>query len=165
MDANRIWVGLGLLAVFAALVAAVGIFLKKMFGLGCQFCENNKTTPWKKLSPKDQENLLRYFTDYEKRSPDTSAIFVCENCQTVFDDFSGEKKSMEPDKGLTGCLTWCKVCKGVVCNCDLDNDNIHCTSCNTPYAWRTHEGSGYRILMPPEDAEVLERCTGFTENL
>ncbi len=147
-------VGLPLLACLGALL------LKRLIGCPCQFCENNRMTSWDELDLRQQDVLLRYFKSCEGREPDTSAVFVCKKCGTVFDDFSGEKRSMERDMG-SGCTTWCKVCNGIVVYCDLDNDNIVCGKCGTPYAWRVYKDSGYRLLMPPEDANILQKCRGM----
>ena len=48
---------------------------------------------------------MAYFQQYESRAPDTSSVFVCRDCRYVYDDFSGEKKSMAGDTA-----SFCKVC-------------------------------------------------------
>ena len=133
-------------------------FLFKYNGLDCQFCANLKATPFKDLPFDKQEKLLQYFKKYEKRSPDTAAIFVCCDCNTVYDDFSGEKNSREADAGPLGCKTICKVCGHMVNHCEIDNPDIHCDHCGTHYSWEVHDGSGYRILTPPQDAKILKEC-------
>jgi hypothetical protein len=57
------------------------------------------------LAPEQQQEVVRYFRLHEKRDPDESAIFVCDRCCMVYDDFSGEKKSMSGDD-----RSICKVC-------------------------------------------------------
>jgi len=142
--------------VFLALAAgaiALALAVKglvMLVGLPCPFCRHGKTTCFNKLAVNQKRSILQYFKDHEHRTPNVKCVFVCLGCKTVFDDFSGELRSMESN--------WCKVCNEQVFDCTLDNDSIKCTSCGTRYEWKTHEGSGFRFLMPPVDARLLDRC-------
>jgi len=153
-----------LIVIGGLLGIGVGIFLgfvKNKIGMPCTFCKNRRVTPFRELSENDQQNLLTYFHTQEKRAPDQDGIFVCQNCKIVYDDFSGEKKSMESDRW--GPRTFCKVCNDVMLHCDLKpNRKIQCRRCKTEYKWQIHEGSGFRILMPPPEVKVLEKCTDYT---
>jgi len=60
---------------------------------------------FRKLAPDQQADILHYFRIREKRDPDTSAVFVCNHCLKVYDDFSGEKTSMSGDD-----RSMCKIC-------------------------------------------------------
>jgi len=152
-----------------ALVAAV--FMARYFmrtGIICQFCGDIDCKVWDRVADDVKVRILEYFRSYEKRSPDTSGIFVCDECKTVFDDFSGERASRDVDsvtvsrglhtRSIVTCRTWCKVCNSLMQSCDPDNPSIRCRTCGTGYEWKTHEESGYRFLMPPENAKILERC-------
>jgi len=143
----------------------VGKVLVSLIGCPCQFCDNRKITPFKKLPLDLQRNILDYFREYERREPDTSAVFACQECRTVFDDFSGEKRSMDTDvdhtrlsgdKGHYTCKAYCKVCSSLMSGCDPDVNEIKCPRCGTAYVWNTHEKSRFRFLRPPPDAELLE---------
>lgn len=159
MIEKKTWAMLMMTVGVPLAVGALGLLLKKFFGCPCQFCKNNRMTFWRELDVMEQEAIRRYFRGHEKRNPDTSAVFLCRKCGTVFDDFSGERRSLERDMGA-GCTTWCKVCNSVVTYCDPDNENIVCSKCKTHYAWQVHEKSGHRFLMPPKDASVLKECRG-----
>jgi len=52
-----------------------------------------------------QQDITAYFHRFERREVGTSSIFVCTECGYVYDDFSGEKQSMEGDS-----RSFCKVC-------------------------------------------------------
>jgi len=157
--------------IFSVIVLALAALMVRFLmrrGIMCQFCGDDDCKVWDRVADDVKVVILEYFTSYEKRDPDTSGIFVCDQCKTVFDDFSGEKASREVDsatvvrgyqtKSLVTCRTWCKVCNSLLQFCDPDNPDIRCRKCGTAYEWKTHEKSGYRFLMPPEDAQVKERC-------
>jgi hypothetical protein len=157
--------------VSAVVLAGVIVMIRFLMrtGLMCQFCGATDVKVWDRLSDRQQRAILEYFMSHERREPDTSGVFVCDACRTVFDDFSGEKANREVDsvvvgagtrvKGLVTCKAWCKVCNSMLLSCDPDNEDIRCRTCGTRYEWRTHEASGYRFLMPPKDAGILERCS------
>ena len=144
----------------------LGLFLRKVvhvIGLSCQFCEHRRTTPFAELAPTDRENLLTYFQDHEKRDPDITGIFACESCKTVYDDFSGEKKSMDAD-GMR-LRTFCKVCNSLMFGSVQVDAITTCKHCHTEYQWQVHEPSGFRILMPPPEATILKKCNDHTLGL
>ncbi len=149
-----------LLGITVAL-GAIARFVVRGVGLPCQFCENRKVSRFDELAESQRRALLRYFRLHEAREPDASGIFACLNCMTVHDDFSGEKRSMDVDTaGFGGVLarSYCKVCNNLIQGCDPANDDIRCSHCGTPYRWQVHEDSGFRFLMPPREASILERC-------
>jgi hypothetical protein len=155
-----------------AFLVALGFLLKRLvraIGMPCQFCDNNKLTYFDKLPLNTRVAILSYFREREKRTPDTDGLFICLNCHTVHDDFSGEKRSWDTDYaagvGPSGipelkasARTFCKVCNRLIYGCDPGRDDIHCEFCGTHYQWQVHEPSDFRFFMPPEDAQVLERC-------
>ena len=94
----------------------------------------------------------------EGREPDKNGLFLCENCQTVHDDFSGAKETRDIDFG--GATAFCKVCSARMQDCTPDNDNIECPKCGTPYRWAKDKKSRLRFLMPPEGARLLEKFGG-----
>jgi hypothetical protein len=144
-----------LIAGFIVLVAAVN-FTVEFIGVHCQFCVKQKLIPFKKLSVTQQQSILHYFEIYEKRMPAVNSIFVCSTCKSVFDDFSGEKRSMDID-AIT-CRVWCKVCNLPVYHCEHDNPAIECAHCHTRYKWFTDTNSGYIFLRPYTDKEILKTC-------
>ncbi|MBT3291785.1 MAG: hypothetical protein HN380_30865 [Victivallales bacterium] len=131
--------------------------------LMCQFCGSTDMKMWDQLSEGLQKKILAYFRSHERRKPDTRGVFVCDECGTVFDDFSGMREDPEVDTEGAGSHTvismraWCKVCGSLMQGCDPDNDNIHCRTCETRYEWKEHGKSGYRFLMPPKKAKVRKR--------
>jgi hypothetical protein len=101
----------GLLLLVA--VFALGLGFRRMvgaFGCGCHRC-GTKMKAFRSLLMEDRQDILSYFMSYENREPDTSAIYVCEPCGVVYDDFSGEARSMDGD------------------------DRSICKICNTPFVW------------------------------
>ena len=86
-------------------------------------------------------------------------MFACLNCMTVYDDFSGEKQSMDVDFVAR---SFCKVCNALIMDCSPSRSNIECTRCGTRYQWQFHEESGFRILMPPTGSTILHRCRDAT---
>ncbi len=152
---DLIKIGLVFLAVLGVLIA-VGKIAVRVVGAPCQFCENRKLTRFGQLPSSKRRPILGYFRSHEGRDPDTSAVFVCVDCMTVHDDFSGEKRSMDIDMGVA--RTFCKVCNALMQDCDPDNEDIRCVRCGTHYRWQDHADSGFRFLMPPQGAKILERC-------
>jgi hypothetical protein len=139
----------------------------RRFGCMCQFCANRRLTFFDELAKDLQEHIRSHFRSTESRTPDTEAILVCVECKTVFDDFSGERESMEPDAGFPGregCRTWCKICNRIVWSCDPGSNDIHCEKCGTMYEWQVDQDSGYRFLVALTDQRLLRRCTGIGNN-
>ena len=87
-------------------------------------------------------------------------LFVCLDCMTVHDDFSGEKRSMDVDTagGFLIARTYCKVCNYLMQGCDPENPNIQCGRCGTRYRWEVDGENGFRFLMAPAGAKLLQRC-------
>lgn len=147
-------------------VAAVAKILIRAVGAPCQFCENRKLARFTRLSAPQQHSVLSYFRAHEGREPDLSSVFVCLDCKTVHDDFSGEKRSMDMDMisapvgGVSVSLarTFCKVCNALMQGCDPENEDIHCVRCGTKYRWQNYTETGFRFLMPPRESRILERC-------
>ena len=148
-----IWIAL---AVFAALVV-LGIVLKylvRWMSFPCQFC-GKKVKAFEQIDLQEQQNILAYFQEHERREPDKAGLFICTHCNTVHDDFSGEKLSREPD--AFSC-TFCKVCGRMLYQCEPDRGVITCRDCKTQYQWQTHEKSGFRFFTPPRGVQLLDRC-------
>jgi hypothetical protein len=146
--------------IFLAVCAfvALGFGLKRLvnwIGFPCQFCEK-KVSSFDQIPAQDQNNILVYFRDYERREPDKDGLFVCTHCQTVHDDFSGEKQSRDID--VSTCKTFCKVCSKLIIGCEPSRGIITCQNCGTQYQWHTHESSGFRFFMPPQEAKLLNKC-------
>lgn len=160
--------------IFAILLVVGTFFLLRFIfrhGLMCHLCGDTDLKVWDRLTDEQQQDILDYFDNYENRRPDTSGILVCEKCKTVFDDFSEEKGSgdirrvssgpKDSRKTVVTCRTYCKICNVIIASCDPEKENIFCRRCGTQYHWKVHERSGYRFLMPPKDADVQKKCTGF----
>jgi len=147
-----------LLAIGALVVLVLALKrLVRWISFPCQFCEE-KVTSFDQIDPQEQQEILRYFLHYERREPDAAGLFVCTHCQTVHDDFSGEKASRDID--AYGCRTFCKVCASLIRGCEPSRGVITCEGCQTPYQWQVHEESGFRFFMPPKDAKLLSKCPG-----
>ena len=98
---------LELLLLLVAGVLAVLFALRwiiRRIGCNCHIC-GYRMNYFSELSIQDQREILGYFRIHEKRDPDTSAFFVCMRCSIVYDDFSGEKRSMDGDN-----RSLCKIC-------------------------------------------------------
>ena len=147
-------IGAVVVGMLVVIMVIVKLWIRYM-SLPCQFCRNKRLDLFRQLDPATQESILSYFREYEHRDPDTEGIFVCRDCKTVFDDFSGEKMSRELDMFQVRSL--CKVCNHVLVNCGIYNENIRCPICQTPYKWQVDEKSGFRFLSPPPDTEVREK--------
>ncbi len=93
-----------LLTVVIAVLVLAGRWAKKTFGCCCHEC-GSKMQPFEKLSDGDKSEILEYFRRFEDREPDEKGIFACGNCRIVYDDFSGEKQTMDGDE-----RSFCKVC-------------------------------------------------------
>ncbi len=151
---------MGLLwAMIAFSIVLVGfLVLAKLcirnLSLPCQHCLNPRVTLFRKLPFDQQEVVLGYFRRYEHREPDTEGLFVCVECKTVYDDFSGEKISREIDWAQIRSI--CKVCNHIVINCGPDMKDIRCKACGTSYKWEVDAESGFRFLMPPPDTKVTK---------
>lgn len=89
--------------VVIGLLVLCKVLLRKM-GCSCHNC-SSRMHFWDELEESDKQDILAYFQHYENRTPDTSSIFVCPNCRYLYDDFSGEKRSMDGDNNSI-----CKVC-------------------------------------------------------
>ena len=145
------------LAMVVVLTIALVFLLRKLVdwvSFPCPFCDV-KVTTFHQLSPEDQENILTYFREHERREPYKRALFVCLHCRTVHDDLSGAKQARERD--IFAYVTFCKVCNAFMYHCYPDNDNIKCTHCGTPYKWNEHKRSGFRFFMPPVGTKLQER--------
>jgi len=99
--------------IIAMLVMCVGVpvvfgllacLLRRAVGCDCHNCGNTMTA-FRRLPDTDQRSILEHFEKVERRTPDTTAIFACGTCGTVYDDFSGEKKSLDGDN-----VSICKTC-------------------------------------------------------
>ncbi|MYD63439.1 MAG: hypothetical protein F4W91_20585 [Gemmatimonadetes bacterium] len=81
-----------------------GRWAKNFFGCCCHEC-GTKMQPFEKLPDSDKSDILDYFRRFEDREPDVEGIFACGHCLLVYDDFSGEKRTMDGDE-----RSFCKVC-------------------------------------------------------
>ena len=145
-----------ILAVCGVVAAGIGLkYLVRWISFPCQFC-GKKVKSFPQVPEQDRQNILAYFREHESREPDKGGLFVCANCQTVHDDFSGEKISWDVDS--YGCSTFCKVCGLTVRGCEPSKESTTCDGCKTEYHWQTHERSGFRFFTPPRGAGLLEKC-------
>ena len=90
--------------IIALILGTIGRWAKNFFGCCCHEC-GTKMQPYEKLSDSDKSDILTYFRRFEDREPDVEGIFACGNCLLVYDDFSGEKRTMDGDE-----RSFCKVC-------------------------------------------------------
>ena len=86
------------------ILGTFGRWAKNFFGCCCHEC-GTKMQPFEKLPDSDKSDILEYFKRFEDREPDVEGIFACGRCLLVYDDFSGEKRTMDGDE-----RSFCKVC-------------------------------------------------------
>lgn len=86
------------------ILGTFGRWAKNFFGCCCHEC-GTKMQPFEKLPDNDKSDILEYFRRFEDREPDVEGIFACGHCLLVYDDFSGEKRTMDGDE-----RSFCKVC-------------------------------------------------------
>ncbi len=144
----------GTFLTILAIMLAVAFLAKKIIfavGFPCPFCKNLRLTPFNNVPQEVRRQIISYFRDTEHRRPEAQAVWVCRDCRTVFDDFSGGRRS-----GGTG-QARCKVCATVLKRCLPEDESVRCTTCGTPHRWAVHEPSGFRFLMPPDDAKLRRR--------
>lgn len=165
-------------ALLLASIVIVGIAwaLKKFWIAGmdfpCTLCGTGTARPLRALSDADRQTVLRYFRQCEDREPDAEGIFVCENCHTVYDDFSGEKGSRTPDLVSVpnprtgqedlkvGFICFCKRCELKMMGNTPKYGPIVCRECKTAHEWREFERTGYTFLMtdlPPGTIKTRKR--------
>ena len=156
---------LKMVLIVAGLLAALIPFLfllrrvVDLIGFPCKFC-HARVRAFADVPMVDQENILEYFRRRERRDPDPRGVFVCLECRTVHDDFSGAKESRDIDLG--GATAFCKVCGSKMRDCELENEHIACAKCGTPYRWEEDRKSGFRFLSPPDGTRLLERLGAKT---
>ncbi len=93
------------IAILMSLLLLGGLaWLIKRVGCNCHEC-GRRMDSYDELSPEKQQELRRYFLKEEGRLANFDEMFVCPHCHLVYDDFSGEKRSMEGDE-----RSYCKVC-------------------------------------------------------
>ncbi|MHC4250572.1 MAG: hypothetical protein ACYS9X_15705 [Planctomycetota bacterium] len=140
-----------MLVVVGLLIVVAKIIMEKA-RFPCQYCNKFVDALWD--MPNDyQGKVVSFLREREGRDPDVKGIFLCERCRIVYDDFSGEKASRDPDP-FYGYAAFCKVCWGVMFGCDPGNPDIRCKKCGTGYEWETDEGTGLRFLMAQGDVKV-----------
>ena len=93
-----------LIIIFIVVLGTFGRWAKNFFGCCCHEC-GTKMQPFEKLPDSDKSDILEYFKRFEDREPDVEGIFACGHCLLVYDDFSGEKRTMDGDE-----RSFCKVC-------------------------------------------------------
>ena len=86
------------------ILGTFGRWAKGFFGCCCHEC-GTKMQPFEKLPDSDKADILEYFRRFEDREPDEEGIFACGHCLLVYDDFSGEQRTMDGDE-----RSFCKVC-------------------------------------------------------
>lgn len=93
--------------ITAVLAVLAGALLLRWLvrGLGAPCNCGRRMTRFERLSRSVQDEILAHYSAYEKRTPDTAAVFACERCGVVHDDFSGVARSMAADS-----KSICKVC-------------------------------------------------------
>ena len=94
------------LLIAVAVVGAVLLLrlLVRAVGCNCGVC-GRRMRRFEALPMQDRQAILAHYQRCEDRRPDTDAVFVCPACRLVYDDFSGERRSMEGDD-----RSICKVC-------------------------------------------------------
>ena len=94
---------LGSLVVMATLIFGARLLVRRV-GCTCHLCASRMSF-FHELTADERAEILEYYRQNEKRTPDTSGLFVCKNCLIIYGDFSGEKRSMDGDD-----VSICKIC-------------------------------------------------------
>ena len=141
------------LLILGGLMAVVGFavicrWLVRLVSFPCQFC-GAKLKEFGQLPLPDRENVLAYSREHERREPDRSGLFVCTNCHTVHDDFSGEKASRDVDRFSN--RTFCKACGAVIWSADPDLEFVECPESRVTVTslpgWTCWNGVSMRTLL------------------
>ncbi|NRA39792.1 MAG: hypothetical protein HRU15_16745 [Planctomycetes bacterium] len=114
--------------------------------------------------PEEQKISIRKFIkEHEDRAVDESAVYVCQHCNHVSDDFSGEQRNREVDRTyqvhgrmVSSMRCICKICGVLVMDCSPQSPEIHCQKCETQYTWKLDEESGLIFLIREGDRKVLD---------
>jgi hypothetical protein len=143
-----------MLVVVGLLIVVAKVIMEKA-RFRCQYCNKVVEALWD--TPEDlQRKVVSFLHEREDRDPDVKGIFLCRKCRIVYDDFSGEKASRDPDP-FYGYAAFCKVCRAIMFGCDPGNPDIKCKKCGTAYSWETNEGTGLRFLMAQGDVTIHKK--------
>ncbi len=168
-------------AIIGGIVILVGIsvvayvlkrFVFTRMGVMCSFCGHPRAAPIRELDYLIVDFIMSYFEQYENREADKDGIYVCEKCGIVFDDFSGEKQSGEPDAGpapagvdlpagVCACRSYCKACGQLMLGISKVGLPLECRECKTVHTWQQWRESKYTLLMPPEGTTVCKGPRDF----
>lgn len=91
----------GMILVLMGLLAYV--FVRKV-GCNCPEC-SVRMAFFSEVPEEEKREILDYFEKYESRRPREDRLLVCPKCGLVYDDFSGEGRSLDADE-----RSECKVC-------------------------------------------------------
>ena len=79
------------------------VFVRKV-GCNCPEC-SVRMAFFSEVPEEEKREILDYFEKYESRRPREDRLLVCPKCGLVYDDFSGEGRSLDADE-----RSECKVC-------------------------------------------------------
>lgn len=148
-------VGLSLLIVLV-------FFAVRYTPVYCSHCYK-KLQRWRDVTEEQKLSIRNFIKEQEDRTVDESAVFVCQHCHHVFDDFSGEKRSPEVDRTyqvhgrmVSSMRCICKICGVLMMDCSPNSPEIQCQKCETQYTWKLDEKSGLKFLIREGDRKVLD---------
>ena len=98
---------LGILLGALVLIGGILLFARAMvsrIGCDCHRC-GLRMKEVNRLTATERAEIASYFTQVEGRQANAEKMFACYRCRIVYDDFSGEKRSMDGDN-----VSFCKVC-------------------------------------------------------
>jgi len=129
-------------------------------GANCPYCRR-KLTPFRRLPDEQQQRILAYYGEREKREPDLGEVYLCRACGVIRDDFTeAHRPNLPMNHPLAGqalsYITHCKICHAPLLNCAPDDERIECPECGAAFTWAPYGDSECRFLQPPEGSEVVE---------
>lgn len=148
-----------LLAFFVIPLFVLAYIVGKRGRFFCQRC-GAKVLGLSDMDETSQDAVMSFFRRVESRAPDEGMIYACPDCKSVYDDFSGERRSRDQD--LYYLTAFCKSCGGLMHTEGADSDTIRCNHCATTHVWRTDEASGYSYLTLEAGGPVRVKAVDYS---
>ncbi len=148
-----------ILGVFGIGVLALVSFISGRARFHCQRC-NGKVRAFGELEDIQQQRIADYYRRIERRTPEWKRVFVCPDCASVYDEFSGEYRSRDQD--VYHLLAYCKACGKFMHRRKSDATDIRCNHCDAEHQWTLDEPSGHTFLSLCSGAPVTVEHDDYT---
>lgn len=143
--------GIGLLVLVS--------FISRRARFHCQRC-NGKVRPFAELDDMQQQRIADYYRRIERRSPEWKRVFVCPDCASVYDEFSGEYRSRDQD--VYHLLAYCKACGKFMHRLKSNAIDIRCNHCGAEHQWTLDDPSSHTFLSLRSGAPVTVEHDDYT---